>query len=125
MGLDAFFEPVEDRAQVEVVGFDVPEVAFDVFEVRVGGDDGGGSELAVWGAYRRGRCQHLSRLRPGTPSSSATGRILGVSPPNGWSPEKFQSLSRPAAHTGSWRGGASSHRREHCPDTHWRCMHAG
>ena len=28
VGLDAFFEAVEDRAQVEIVGFDVPEVAF-------------------------------------------------------------------------------------------------
>jgi hypothetical protein len=26
VGPDAFFEPVEDRAQVQVVGFDVPEV---------------------------------------------------------------------------------------------------
>jgi hypothetical protein len=24
--LDAFFQPVEDRAQVQVIGFDVPEV---------------------------------------------------------------------------------------------------
>jgi hypothetical protein len=27
VGPDAFFQPVEDRAQVQVVGFDVPEVA--------------------------------------------------------------------------------------------------
>jgi hypothetical protein len=28
VGLDAFFEPVEDGPQVQVVGFDVPEVPF-------------------------------------------------------------------------------------------------
>ena len=43
--LTRFFEAVEDRAQVEVVGFDVPEVALDVLEVLVGGDGAGGVEL--------------------------------------------------------------------------------
>src|SRR5262249_59248114 len=49
VGFDALFEPVEDRAQVQVVGLDRPEVAFDVFEVLVGGDHGGGAELAGGG----------------------------------------------------------------------------
>ena len=43
--LDAFFEAVEDGAQVQVVGLDVPEVALDVFEVLVGGDGAGGVEV--------------------------------------------------------------------------------
>ena len=38
VALDAFFEAVEDGAQVEVVGLDVAEVALDVLEVLVGGD---------------------------------------------------------------------------------------
>ncbi len=42
---DAFFEPVEDGPQVQVVGFDGPEVPFDVFEVLAGGDHGGRVEL--------------------------------------------------------------------------------
>ena len=33
VGLDAFFQPVEHRPQVQVVGFDVAEVPFHVFEV--------------------------------------------------------------------------------------------
>jgi hypothetical protein len=37
VGADAFLQPVEDRPQVQVVGFDVPEVSFDVSEVLVGG----------------------------------------------------------------------------------------
>ena len=44
VALDALFQPVEDGPQVQVVGFDVPEVAFDVLEVLVGGDRGGGIE---------------------------------------------------------------------------------
>src|SRR5208282_3866380 len=46
VGLDAFLEPVEDGPQVQVVGFDVPEVPLDVFEVLVGGDHGGRVEFA-------------------------------------------------------------------------------
>jgi hypothetical protein len=37
VGFHPLFEAVEDGAEVEVVGFDVPEVALDVFEVLVGG----------------------------------------------------------------------------------------
>ena len=42
---DAFLEPVEDRPQVQVVRFDVPEVPLDVFEVLVRGDHAGRVEL--------------------------------------------------------------------------------
>ena len=41
VGLDAFFQPVEDQAQVQV-GLDVPEVPLDVLEVLVGADHAGG-----------------------------------------------------------------------------------
>jgi hypothetical protein len=43
---DAFFEVVVDGAQVQVVGLDDAEVAFEAGQVLVGGDDGGGVELA-------------------------------------------------------------------------------
>ena len=46
MGFDAFFEPVEDGPQVQVVGLDVPEVPLDVFEVLVGGHHGGAVQFA-------------------------------------------------------------------------------
>ena len=46
VGLDMFLEPVEDGPQVQVVGFDVPEVPFDVFEVLVGGHHSGRVEFA-------------------------------------------------------------------------------
>lgn len=42
MGTDPFGEVVKDGTQVEVVDFDDAEVAFDVGEVFVGGDDAGG-----------------------------------------------------------------------------------
>ena len=45
VGPDALFEAVEDGAQVEVVGFDVPEVALDVLEVLVGGHGAGRVEV--------------------------------------------------------------------------------
>jgi hypothetical protein len=38
---------VEDRAQVQVVGFDVAEVPLDVLEALVGGDHGRGGQFAV------------------------------------------------------------------------------
>ena len=44
VALDPVLQAVEDRAQVQVVGFDVPEVAFDVLEVLVGGHGAGGVE---------------------------------------------------------------------------------
>ena len=44
MGLDAVVEPVPDGPQVQVVSFDVPEVAFEVSQVLVGGDRAGGAE---------------------------------------------------------------------------------
>src|SRR4029077_6853167 len=40
-----FFEPVEHRAQVQVVGLDRPEVAFDAGEVLVGGHHAGRVQL--------------------------------------------------------------------------------
>jgi hypothetical protein len=46
VGFDAFFQAVEHRAQVQVVGLDVAEVPLHVPEVSVGGDHGGGGELA-------------------------------------------------------------------------------
>src|SRR5207253_10025766 len=61
VGLDAFFEPVEDRAQVQVVGFDVPEVPLDVFEVLVGGDHGGGAEFVCGD----GGAQHVEPVQGG------------------------------------------------------------
>src|SRR5512142_1961558 len=42
VGLDPVFEPVPDGPQVQVVGFDVPEVAFEAGQVLVGGDCAGG-----------------------------------------------------------------------------------
>ena len=45
VGADPVFEAVVDRAQVQVVDLDGAEVAFDVGQVLVGGDDGGGVEL--------------------------------------------------------------------------------
>src|ERR1019366_2886534 len=47
VGADAFAEGVADGAQVQVVGLDDAEVPFDVLEVLVGGDDGGGAEGAL------------------------------------------------------------------------------
>src|ERR1019366_1446915 len=47
VGADAFAEVVADGAQVQVVGLDDAEVPFDVLEVLVGGDDGGGAEGAL------------------------------------------------------------------------------
>jgi hypothetical protein len=44
VGADAVGQVVEDRAEVQVVCFDAAEVAFDVGEVLVGGDDCGGVE---------------------------------------------------------------------------------
>jgi len=44
---DAFLEPVEDGPQVQVVGFDVAEVPFHVFEVLVGGHHGGRVEFGT------------------------------------------------------------------------------
>jgi len=44
VGADAVFEAVVDRAQVQVDGLDRAEVAFDVGELFVGGDRGGGVE---------------------------------------------------------------------------------
>ena len=61
VGFDAFFEPVEYRAQVQVVGFDVAEVPLDVFEVLVGGHDAGSVELA--GRY--GGAQHVEPVEGG------------------------------------------------------------
>jgi hypothetical protein len=42
VGLHAVFEPVPDGAQDQVVGLDVPEVAFEFGQVLVGGDRAGG-----------------------------------------------------------------------------------
>ena len=61
VGADAFFQPVEDRAQVQVVGFDRAEVPFDVFEVLVGGDHGGAVELAGG----NGGAQHVEPVQGG------------------------------------------------------------
>ncbi len=52
VGADAFFEPVVDGPQVQVVGFDVAEVPLDVFEVLVGGDHGGASSWLAGTAVR-------------------------------------------------------------------------
>src|SRR5208337_434255 len=59
--LDAFFQAVEDGPQVQVVGFDVAEVPFDVFEVFVGGDHGGRVELAGGD----GGAQHVEPVQGG------------------------------------------------------------
>ena len=45
VGADAVLEAVVDRAQVQVVGFDAAEVAFDLGEVLVGGDHRGGVQV--------------------------------------------------------------------------------
>ena len=60
VGPDAFFQPVEDRPQVQVVGFDVPEVPLDVFEVLVGGRPRRARRVR-W----RGRGCAARRTRPG------------------------------------------------------------
>jgi hypothetical protein len=44
VGPDAVLEPVEDGPQVQVLGLDVPEVAFEAGEVFVGGHRAGGVE---------------------------------------------------------------------------------
>jgi hypothetical protein len=61
VGPDAFFEPVEDRAQVQVVGFDRPEVPLDVFEVLVGGHHGGCVEFGGGD----GGAQHVEPVQGG------------------------------------------------------------
>src|ERR1700761_8709384 len=61
VGFDASFEVVEDRAQVQVVGFDVPEVPFDVSEVLVSGDHGGGVGLG----RGDGGAQHVEPVQGG------------------------------------------------------------
>jgi hypothetical protein len=61
LGPDAFFELVVDRPQVQVVGFDVPEVSFDVFEVLVGAHHAGGVQLA--GGH--GGAQHVEAVQGG------------------------------------------------------------
>ena len=61
VGLDAFVEAVPDGAQVQVVGLDVPEVALDVVEVLVGGDDAGG--VQVGGGH--GGAQHVDPVQGG------------------------------------------------------------
>src|SRR4029077_6307819 len=58
---DAFLPPAEDGPQVQVVGFDVPEVPLDVSEVLVGGDHGGGVEFA----RREGGAQHVEPVQGG------------------------------------------------------------
>ena len=47
VGFDPVVEAVVDRAQVQVVGFDDAEVAFDVGEVLVAGDDRGRVEVSA------------------------------------------------------------------------------
>jgi hypothetical protein len=42
VGFDPVFEPVPDGPQVQVLGLDVPEVAFKACEVLVGGHGAGG-----------------------------------------------------------------------------------
>ena len=61
VGSDAFFEAVVDGPQVQVVGFEVAEVAFDVFEVLVGGDHAGRVELAGGD----GGAQHVEPVQGG------------------------------------------------------------
>ncbi len=61
MGLDAFLEPVEHRPQVQVVGLDVAEVPFHVFEVLVGGDHGGAVQF---GGGDRG-AEHVEPVQGG------------------------------------------------------------
>jgi hypothetical protein len=61
VGPDAFFQPVEDRPQLQVVGLDVSEVPFYVFEVLVGGDHAGGVQLAGWD----GGARHLEPVQGG------------------------------------------------------------
>src|SRR5207237_10315848 len=59
--LDPSFEVVEHRPQVQVVGLDVPEVPFHVFEVLVGGDHGGGVQLGGGD----GGAQHVEPVQRG------------------------------------------------------------
>jgi hypothetical protein len=64
---DPVVEVVVDGAQVQVDGFEGPEVAFDAGEVFVGADDGGGVELvggllrvfrtAVFASIYAARCE--------------------------------------------------------------------
>jgi len=57
--LDAFLQPEEHRPQVQVVGFDVPEVPFHVFEVLIGG----GIAVTHIGRYKLPACVN-DRYRP-------------------------------------------------------------
>ncbi len=61
VGPDAFLEPVPDGPQVQVIGFDVPEVPLDVFEVLVGGDHGGGVQFVSGD----GGAQHVEAVQGG------------------------------------------------------------
>ena len=53
VGADPVGEAVVDGAQVEVVGLDAAEVAFEVGEVLVGDDHAGGIEPAAGTLVRR------------------------------------------------------------------------
>ena len=76
--LDAFFQPVEHRPQIQVVGLDRAEVPLDVLEVLVGTDDAGGVEVAGGTGVR-------STQNPSRPASAsiwsclrATARLVPV-----------------------------------------------
>ena len=61
VGPDPVVEAVVDGAQVQVVDLDDAEVAFDVGEVLVGGDDPGGVELV--GGH--GGAEHVDAVQGG------------------------------------------------------------
>ena len=61
VGLDPVVEAVMDGAQVQVVGFDDAEVAFDVGEVLVAADDPGGVEFVGGDAG----AQHVDAVQGG------------------------------------------------------------
>ena len=73
VGFDAVFESVVDGPQVEVVGFDDAEVAFDVGEVFVVGDDVGGLE----GVGRDAGADHVEAVEAGFGWTGRDGAGIG------------------------------------------------
>src|SRR6185369_5003210 len=73
VGFDPLGEPVVDGAQVEVIGFDAAEVAFDVGEVLVAGDHRGRVEF---GGCHVG-AQHVDAVEGGFGSDGGVVSLVG------------------------------------------------
>ena len=76
MGPDVFLQSAEDHAQVQIIGFDVPEIPLDVLEVLVGGDHAGGVQLDGGD----GGAQHVEPVQGGL----GIDLVLPAGPRPGW-----------------------------------------